>query len=160
MLSQGYNKLIEIIKSKKYYKLLGLDIGTKRIGVAIFNSIATVVTPIRTIVRTKMESDVTDIKNFILSNSIDGIIAGIPLQLNGAPSASSQTVLSLIEELNKEITIPIITHDERFTTALANTILKQIELPRIKRNKIDNEIAASLILEGFLIKLKDIMAKS
>ncbi|CAL7959786.1 putative pre-16S rRNA nuclease [Alphaproteobacteria bacterium] len=156
MLQPDYSEFIDIVMRKKQYKLLGLDVGSKMIGVALFNNLVLISIPMCTVKRTTPQQDVRSVIDIINTHQIDGIVVGMPFQMNGSIGTSAKVVIDFITVLRHAISISVVTHDERFTTALANTILKQINMPRIKRNKVDNEVAASLILDGFLIKLKEV----
>lgn len=145
---------LQLIKREKPCKFLGLDVGKRTIGVAVFNNSVNVSLPSFTLQRQNMERDVFQIVLCIRDREIDGVVVGIPETDPDIMKKSHGYILEFVKKLEDKLDIPVALHDERFTTSLAHTLLKQFNVSRINRDKVDNEVAASLILDGFISKLK------
>jgi putative holliday junction resolvase len=141
------------------FKLLGLDIGTKKVGISVYNSVTRIALPLRTIKYSGgRESGVSAVFSVVESEKVDGLIIGLPVLWDGTHGSSAEFVKSFTNDLNKhlervELDVIITLYDERFTTAMANRMLKETKLKRKKRESVDDEFAAVLLLEGFLKKL-------
>jgi putative Holliday junction resolvase len=140
----------QIFTTKPTFKVASLDVGTKKIGIATYNSIVQVVTPLPIFTRLGDNSDVGKLIDILKENKIEGLIIGMPLTLNGDLGKNSNNVTKLAERILNLHDIPIIFVDERFTTKLANSMLKQIDVSRKKRNQVDDQLAAMILLEDFL----------
>src|SRR6056300_575890 len=128
------------INSKKT-RLIGLDLGSKRIGVSICDEKRMIATPFKTIHKTTG-------KNFIEQNEIGGIIVGNPLNMDGSLGRSAQSVNDVIKNIKDIIDIPIILWDERLSTVGAFNLSSQIGINVSKREKKIDENAAAFILQG------------
>ena len=138
------------VTSFKQYKILGLDFGERKIGTGIYDSRIAFAMPYNTIKRKNIEYDIKELLKIIKDNNISGIVIGMPYDLKGRKGKAAEKVDEFCEILNKFITIPISFEDERFTTAFANTLLKEVDLNRKKRDKVDDQLAACIILNSFL----------
>lgn len=144
------------LKTQENYKVMGMDVGTKTIGLAFFNSVAHVAVPYMTIRRKNNDIDIKTLHDIISKHALSGIVIGLALDLKGLEGKSALVARTLANDLIENIdnSNAIITfHDERFTTAMANTILKETGISRKKRNEVDNEVAASIILESLMNKI-------
>ena len=147
------------IEIKKHIKLnrqiLALDLGSKRIGIAISNGSALIPTPLTTIKRKKFESDVNQLIKIIKENKVMALVIGLPLNMNGTEGRRCQSTRDFAKELLKKINIDLIFWDERLTTKSANDILSKSTLSREKKQLAIDKIAASLILENALEFIKN-----
>jgi len=141
-----------VIKSSQY-NLLGLDVGEKTIGVSVYSSICPVAVPITVIRRINMAKDVIQISSIVKEKDVTGVVIGLPLDLSGRISLNAeqmcQRIARAIEGRFPEI--PITFYDERFTSKLANTVLMETDMKRVRRNFYDNAMAATFILSGFMM---------
>jgi putative Holliday junction resolvase len=154
MIIETSDKFIEELQRKKFsYRLLALDLGEKKIGLATVNSEIRISTPIKTIARSNTNNDFQQIADFIVQNSIDGVVIGLPLSLDGQENEACRRIRKFANALIKVVRQPITFHDERFTTSMADSIGQSLGLSRKQRNKRDDQIAASLILESFIKKI-------
>lgn len=132
-------------------KLLGLDIGSKRIGVSVSDSSLKVALGLTVIHRTNRRSDISKIIEIIDGNDVMGIVVGLPLNLKGERGFIAQQVDQFVEHCKVKIPKRFVYWDERFTTL---QIEKQMLSDGIKKNKARNrtldEQAAQLILQGYL----------
>ena len=150
-----YNKNmldIEDFKKKleKKSRLMGLDPGGKRIGVAISDENKIVATPYTTIVKNKYSDFIVDIKKIVDDNQIKGIIVGNPINMDGTPSKSSQSAKDLAINLSKDITENIILWDERLSSQGAFNLSDNLGLNTTKKVKKLDENSAQFILQGVL----------
>lgn len=137
-------------------RIIGLDLGSKRIGVALSNSDLTVATPYEVIYRTgKIEQDHRAILKIVDDWEIKRIIVGLPLSLDGTLGPSAKSINDEIEELKGMTDVCIETFDERFTTVTAEQILVEQNIRREKRKSLVDMVAASIILQGWIDSLNN-----
>ena len=141
---------IEDFKKKQEVKsrLIGLDIGKKRIGVALSDEKQVIATPHKTIIKQNFEQFLKELKFIIKQNNIKGIVAGNPINMDGSSGPSAQSVKDTIIQLSKNITIPITLWDERLSSAAAYKLVSQIDIKAAKKMKSIDENAAAFILQG------------
>ena len=138
----------EIIPLKN--SIIGLDLGKKRIGVAVSDINQKVASPYLVIENKKFVEIVSIIQNIIVERNICAIIIGDPINMDGSIGPKSQSSKAFMINLSKIINIPILLWDERLSTVYAEKTLLEADLSRKKRKKIIDKIAASVILQGFL----------
>ena len=131
-------------------RLLGLDLGSKRIGVSICDEKQLIATPFKTIIRSSADELINEIKNLINENNIKGIIVGNPLNMDGSSGRSAQSVKDTTENIEKNLDIPICLWDERLSTVGAFNLSSQLDINVSKREKKIDENAAAFILQGAL----------
>ena len=143
---------LEEFKKKQSDKsrLLGLDLGSKRIGVSICDEKQLIATPFKTIIRSSADGLINEIKNLINENNIKGIIVGNPLNMDGSSGRSAQSVKDTTENIEKNLDIPICLWDERLSTVGAFNLSSQLDINVSKREKKIDENAAAFILQGAL----------
>ena len=131
-------------------RLIGLDLGSKRIGVSICDDKQLIATPLKTINRNSLEDLVDELKLIINENDIKGIIVGNPLNMDGSSGRSAQSVKVTTENIEKNLDIPICLWDERLSTVGAFNLSSQLDINVSKREKKIDENAAAFILQGAL----------
>ena len=131
-------------------RLLGIDMGTKRIGVSICDENRKIATPYETIQFTNLNNIISRFKEIILENNIKGIIVGLPLNMDGTEGPSAQSVKDKIKLIGKEIIIPIVLWDERLSTVGSFNISSQLDINVSKRVKNIDQNSATFILQGVL----------
>ena len=141
---------LEEFKKKKLDKsrLIGLDLGSKRIGVSICDEKQLIATPFKTINRTSAKELINELKIIIQENNIKGIIIGNPLNMDGSSGSSTQSVKDTSDNIEKSIDIPICLWDERLSTVGAFNLSSQLDVNVSKREKKIDENAAAFILQG------------
>ena len=141
---------LEEFKKKQSDKsrLIGLDLGSKRIGVSICDEKQLIATPFRTINRTTAKELINELKIIIEENNIKGIIIGNPLNMDGSSSSSTQSVKDTSNNIEKSIDVPICLWDERLSTVGAFNLSSQLDVNVSKREKKIDENAAAFILQG------------
>ena len=131
-------------------RLIGLDLGSKRIGVSICDDKQLIATPLKTINRNSLKDLVDELRLIINENDIKGIIIGNPLNMDGSSGRSAQSVKDTTENIEKNIDIPICLWDERLSTVGAFNLSSQLDINVSKREKKIDENAAAFILQGAL----------
>ncbi len=134
---------------------MALDVGTKRIGLALCDPLHMVVTPLETIHRKKFTPDAARILTHIKERNIKGIVVGLPLNMDGTEGATCQSVRDFIKNLQRLDTWPeslaVIFQDERLTSVEAETsLIDEMDVSRKKRIGAVDQIAAMNILKRFL----------
>lgn len=136
--------------------LMGLDFGTKTIGVAISDRLQTVATPRETIKRRKFGLDADVIERLIVDNQISGIVLGLPMNMDGSEGPRAQSTRAFARNLSARISVPIFFWDERLSTVAAERALLEADMSRKKRALVIDNVAASYILQGVLDRLSHI----
>ena len=131
-------------------RLIGLDLGSKRIGVSICDDKQLIATPLKTINRNSLKDLVDELRLIINENDIKGIIIGNPLNMDGSSGRSAQSVKDTTENIEKNLDIPICLWDERLSTVGAFNLSNQLDINVSKREKKIDENAAAFILQGAL----------
>ena len=131
-------------------RLLGIDMGSKRIGVSICDENRKIATPYETIQFTNLNNLISRIKEIILENNIKGIIFGLPLNMDGTEGPSAQSVKDKIKLMEKDIIIPIVLWDERLSTVGSFNLSSQLDINVSKRVKNIDQNSATFILQGVL----------
>jgi putative holliday junction resolvase len=136
-------------------KLLGLDLGTKTIGVAISDSMRYSATPLETIARTKFTADAARIAALVDENSAVGIVLGLPLNMDGSEGPRAQSTRAFARNLMQKVDVPIVFWDERLSTsAVERMMIDEANMRRDKRAAVVDKLAASYILQGALERLR------
>ena len=131
-------------------RLIGIDLGSKRIGIAICDENRKIATPFRIINKTKIDDFIKELKEIISENNIKGIIIGNPINMDGSLGKSSQSVKDTVNNLSKFIDLPMCLWDERLSTVGAFNISSQLDINVSKREKDIDKNAAAFILQGAL----------
>ena len=129
-------------------RLIGLDLGSKRIGVSICDEKQLIATPLKTITRNTLNEFISELKVIIDENNIKGIIIGNPLNMDGSSGRSAQSVKDTSQKIEENINIPICLWDERLSTVGAFNLSSQLDINVSKREKKIDENAAAFILQG------------
>jgi putative Holliday junction resolvase len=135
-------------------RILGLDVGERRIGVAISDPTGTVVRPLQTLVRGSREEDLVAITALVAEHDVGLIVVGRPLSLDGTEGPQARRIARYADMLAEQLSVPIVSWDERFTTVAAEEILTQGRSRKKRRRarvegKVD-AIAAAVILQSYL----------
>ena len=129
-------------------RLIGLDLGSKRIGVSICDEKQLIATPLKTINKNTLSELISELKVIIDENNIKGIIIGNPLNMDGSSGRSAQSVKDTSQKIEENINIPICLWDERLSTVGAFNLSSQLDINVSKREKKIDENAAAFILQG------------
>ncbi len=141
---------IEEFKNKHSNKvrLIGLDLGSKRIGISICDEKQSIATPFKTINKTNTNDLINQLKVLINENNIKGIIIGNPINMDGSLGKSAQSVNNIANYITKSIDLPVCLWDERLSTVAAFNLSSQLDVNVSKREKKIDQNAAAFILQG------------
>jgi len=146
--------MMDINELKKHInkkcRLIGVDMGSKRIGLSISDENRKIATPFKTINYENIQLLITEIDNIVSENSISGIIFGNPKNMDGTEGSSSQSVKDKIKLISQKIEIPLVLWDERLSTVGAFNLSSQLDVNVTKRVKNIDKNAATFILQGAL----------
>lgn len=135
--------------------ILGIDYGSKRMGVAVSDLSCTIATSYKIIYRKNIDNDLAELNRIIIEKEIGGIVMGLPLQMNGVEGEIATEVRKFAEVLDEKIGLPILLWDERLSSsAMENFLIKEVDLSRKKRAKVLDATAAAYILQGALDAIK------
>lgn len=129
---------------------MGLDVGSKTIGVAISDELGITAQGLKTIKRRAMEDDLRELDAIISQFKIEKIVVGLPKNMDGSLGKQAEFVLGWIEDFKNKIQLPVETWDERLSTVEASRTLLKADLSRKKRKGVIDKVAAVLILQGYL----------
>ncbi len=130
-------------------RLLGIDVGTVRIGVALSDPLGLTAQPLEVILRKKTEP-VARVSAFVAEHEVERIVVGYPLQLDGQPGLAARSVDAFIADLEKAVSVPVERWDERLTTAAAERSMIEGGARRERRRESIDKIAAALLLQSYL----------
>ena len=141
---------IEEFKKKHSTKIriIGLDLGTKRIGVSICDENQSIATPFKTLIKKDTKQFINEIKEIVDENDVKAIIIGNPINMDGSQGKSSQSVKDVASYISKFINLPICLWDERLSTIGAFNLSSQLDINVSKREKDIDKNAAAFILQG------------
>ena len=133
---------------------MGLDVGTRTIGIAISDELGFTAQGLKTLQRKSKEDDLREIAIIIGQFEINKIVVGLPKNMNGTLGERAENVIRWIEVLKDKTQLPVVTWDERLSTVGASKVLLEADLSRRKRKKVIDKLAAVLILQGYLDQSK------
>lgn len=131
-------------------RLMGLDVGTKTIGLALSDTRRVIATPLETIRRRRFREDMARISALIDSNGVGGLVIGLPLTLAGGDGPRTQSVRQFARNLLAVRDLPVAFWDERLSTAAVTREMIAADLTRKRRSAIVDRVAAAYILQGYL----------
>ena len=131
-------------------RIMALDVGTRRIGVAMSDELMITAQGRDTIYRKELNGDLATIARLVKENGVSEVVVGLPISMNGSYSAKTKEVVSFMETLAKSVDIPVKTWDERLTTVQAQSVLLAADVSRAKRKKVTDKLAAQIILQSYL----------
>jgi putative pre-16S rRNA nuclease len=129
---------------------MGLDVGDKRIGVAISDEGAVLATPRETLLRQSKKKDITRLVDLARKVQVGEIVVGMPYSLDGSSGPQAEKVSRFVDALRAETKIPVTVWDERLTTVAAEEILAGNGVPPAERRAAVDRVAAAVILQGYL----------
>lgn len=140
----------DFVATTRKRRLLGLDLGTKTIGLAVSDAMWTVASPLSTIKRSKFTQDAAELLGICAEQDIGGLVLGLPLNMDGSEGPRVQATRAFQRNLEKLTDLPVAFWDERLSTVAAERALLEADTSRAKRAKVIDSIAASIILQGAL----------
>ena len=135
-------------------RLLGLDVGTKTIGLALSDTLGTVASPYDTIRRGKFATDAERIAGIVGKEGVGGFLLGLPVSLDGSEGPRAQGVRQFARNLLEKLDLPLAFWDERLSTAAVTRLMLDADMSRKRRGELVDKMAASYILQGALERLR------
>lgn len=137
-------------------RLIGLDLGSKTIGLALSDAGLRIATPFRTIQRGKFGRDAAELLDLCRREKVGALVLGLPLNMNGSEGPRAQATRAFARNLAALTPLPIVLWDERLSTAAAERAMLEADLSRRKRAERIDAAAASFILQGVLDRLQNL----
>jgi putative Holliday junction resolvase len=131
-------------------RVLGLDIGERRIGVALSDSLRIIAGALTVVERVTDDAALKQIIDLARENEVERIVVGMPRSLDGSLGKQAQAVQYFVDLLKRRTDIPVVTWDERLSTVAAERTLLEVGMKRDKRKKRRDSLAAAIILQGYL----------
>ena len=148
LINNNVRSLVNVLPQGK--KLLGIDLGTKTIGLAVSDLSLKIASPIKTLNRSKLKKNLPEIAFIASEHGIGGIIVGMPINMDGTVSARAQATKDWAFALVELLFVPIAFWDERLSTAAVEKAMIKADLSRKRRAKRIDSAAATYILQGAL----------
>ena len=135
--------------------VLGIDYGSKRMGLAVSDLSCTIATPYKILYRREISADMAELRKIMAEKEIGAVVMGLPLQMNGEEGEIAAEVRNFAAILEENFKFPVLLGDERLSSsAMENFLIKEADLSRKKRAKVLDASAAAYILQGALDALK------
>jgi putative holliday junction resolvase len=131
-------------------RIMGLDLGSKTIGVALSDPLTITAQTLTSIHRTTLANDLEAVWRLVEDHQVEELVIGLPINMDGSRGGAVDRVEHFIEHLAARLTIRIIPWDERLSTVAAERILLEGDLSRAKRRKVIDRLSAAIILQGYL----------
>ena len=135
-------------------RLIGIDLGTRTIGLALSDVTRSIASALETIRRKKFSVDVVALLDLTDQHAVAGFVLGLPINLNGTEGPRAQATRAFARNLNQRSPLPILLWDERLTTQAANRLLIEADSSRKRRSEVVDKMAATLILQGALDRMR------
>jgi putative Holliday junction resolvase len=142
------------VSAQEKRRVLALDVGTKRIGLAVTDELGITAQPLETLIRQNKRKDLAALKELVEELQITDIVIGMPLRMSGESGTQAEKVKTFADELRKQLAQPIHFYDERLTSAEANRMLNEAGMTRLDRKGVVDQMAAVLILQGWMERSK------
>jgi putative holliday junction resolvase len=134
-------------------RLIGIDVGTKTLGLAVSDVTRTIASALVTLRRRKLTLDLQDLATITAQHGAGGFVIGLPLNLDGSSGPRAQATRAFVRDLTKAIPLPIMLWDERLSTTAAERTLLEADTSRRKRAAVIDKVAAVWILQGALDRM-------
>lgn len=149
----AYNRDVNMAEEKsgqRVGRVLGLDVGARRIGIAVSDPLGITAQGLETLQRQNKRKDFAALEKLIREYAVRQIVVGLPLRMSGAEGTQSDKMMLFADDLRKRFRLPVHLWDERLTSAEANRLLRETEMSINKRAKAVDRMAAVLILQGWM----------
>ena len=134
-------------------RLLGVDLGTKTIGLALSDVTRTVATPFETLMRVKLTADAGKIAAIVAKHEVGGLVIGLPINMDGSDGPMAQRARQFARDMAERLKLPVALWDERLTTAAVERGMIEADFSRKKRARLIDSAAAAYMLQGALDRL-------
>lgn len=134
--------------------LIGIDAGTKTLGLALSDVTRIIASPLKVLRRTKFKEDAAELLRIAGEHAIGGFVLGLPINLDGSEGPRAQATRAFARNLNALTALPILLWDERLSTAAAERMLIEADASRKRRAQVVDKLAAAIILQGALDRMR------
>jgi putative Holliday junction resolvase len=134
-------------------RLIGVDLGSKTIGLALSDVERRVATPLETIKRSKFAADAARLRVIVTQHGVAGLVVGLPLNMDGSEGPRAQSTRAFVRNLDVVVPLPVALWDERLTTAAVTRTLIEADTSRARRAALVDKMAAAFLLQGALDRL-------
>ncbi|MBF8267934.1 MAG: Holliday junction resolvase YqgF [Dehalococcoidia bacterium] len=131
-------------------RVLGLDVGERRIGVALSDPTGTIASPLAALQRGSLEADLRAVVRLVGEHGAEAIVVGIPLSLSGRVGPQARLVRQFLQALSRELTVPVHAQDERFSTVEAERLLRESGQEPSRNRGLTDSASAAVILQSYL----------
>lgn len=145
---------------QRHARLIGVDLGTKTIGLALSDVERRIATPLETIRRVKFQQDAARLIELVRKHEVAALIVGLPLNMDGTEGPRVQSTKAFLNNLAQLIALPVVFWDERLSTAFVQRSLIEQDVSRAKRAEVVDRMAAAYILQGALDRLARIASET
>ena len=149
-------QLAGLVALPRGQRLLGFDVGTKTIGLALSDVGRSLASPLETIMRAKFTKDAERIASLAARYDVGGLVVGLPLNMDGSEGPRSQATRAFMRNLAKTVPLPFVFWDERLSTAAVTRSLIEADASRAKRATVVDRMAAAYILQGALDRMRNL----
>jgi len=136
--------------SRQEVRILALDVGEKRIGLAVSDPLGITAQGLGVLIRQSLETDLARLQEVAREWHVQEIVVGLPRHMDGRPGEQAEAILELGRTLGAALGVPVATWDERLTTVEAERVLLEADLSRRRRRRVVDQVAAVLILQSYL----------
>ncbi|MGQ0634113.1 MAG: Holliday junction resolvase RuvX [Planctomycetaceae bacterium] len=131
-------------------RLMGVDFGQKRVGLALSNPDQTLATPLETLMRRDEKQDARRLKQIARDYQVVGLVVGLPVHMSGKEGAQARAARAFGQWVAQETALPVCFHDERYTSAFADELLRELDLTARQRQDRRDRLAAQILLQSYL----------
>lgn len=131
-------------------RFMALDVGDKRIGIAMSDEGGLIASPRDTLQRDRLEADIDRLIEMARNEEVGEILVGMPISMDGTEGPQAKKVMKFIHALNERSEMPVVPWDERLTTVAAERVLLEGNVSRSKRRQVIDKVAAAYMLQGYL----------
>lgn len=143
----------------EYRRIIGLDVGTTTIGIALSDISRMIASPMETITRTKFSKDIERLKAIITEQNVAGMVIGWPVNMDGSEGPRCQSTKQFAKNVEAHVNLPSVMWDERMSSMAVDKAMLEADLSRQKRDKHIDKLAASYILQGALEAMRPTIIK-
>jgi putative Holliday junction resolvase len=140
-------------------RLIGIDLGTKTIGLALCDVGRRIASPLETIRRVKFTPDVARLRGLCEAHRVGGLVIGLPLNMDGSEGPRVQATRAFVRNLKPILDLPVLFWDERLSTAAVTRALIAADASRAKRSEVVDKLAAAYILQGCLDTMRGVLGE-
>ncbi len=137
-------------------RLIGIDVGTKTLGLALSDATRSIASALVTLRRTRLTEDLSRLVALAAQHGAGGFVVGLPLNLDGSAGPRAQATRAFVRNLAKATPLPVVFWDERLSTVAAQRALLEADMSRKRRAEVVDKVAATLILQGALDRIRNL----